>query len=161
MSIASRINEMTEHLRNDWNSINKLGLKAKKLPDEYKQVEYIESSGTQYIDTGFAPNKNTRTVIDFMPTYSSGSLFIFGSRLGYNNSTYDLYTYSNKFRDGYAYTNYGGVSSEPFPKSANKRYLFDKNKNHSIMYEDNVQFYDHTFTEQTINSGSNIFLFGN
>ena len=26
MSIASRINEMTEHLRNDWNSIDKLGL---------------------------------------------------------------------------------------------------------------------------------------
>lgn len=26
MSIASRINEMTEHLRNDWDSINKLGL---------------------------------------------------------------------------------------------------------------------------------------
>ena len=158
MSIASRINEMTEHLRNDWNSINKLGLKAKKLPDEYKQVEYIESSGTQYIDTGFVPNQNTRTVIDFMPT-STSSPFIFGSRLGYNNA-YDLYTFSNKFRDDYANTNYGNESSQPFPKSANKRYLFDKNKNHSIMYEENVQFYDHTFTEKTINLSFNMFLFG-
>ena len=159
MSIASRINEMTEHLRNDWNSINKLGLKTKKLPDEYKQVEYIESSGTQYIDTGFVPNQNTRTVIDFMPT-STSSPFIFGSRLGYNNNAYDLYTFSNKFRDDYANTNYGNESSQPFPKSANKRYLFDKNKNHSIMYEENVQFYDHTFTEKTINLSFNMFLFG-
>ena len=159
MSIASRINEMTEHLRKNWDSINKLGLKTKKLPDEYRQVEYIESSGTQYIDTGFAPNQNTRTVIDFMPT-SAGSLFIFGSRLGYNNNAYDLYTFANKFRDDYANTNYGNNTSENFPKVENKRYLFDKNKNHSIMYEENVQFYDHTFNGQTINLSFNMFLFG-
>ena len=159
MSIASRINEMTEHLRNDWNSINKLGLKAKKLPDEYRQVEYIASSGTQYIDTGFVPNQNTRTVIDFMLT-SAGSPFIFGSRLGYNNNAYDLYTFANKFRDDYVNTNYGNNTSENFPKVENKRYLFDKNKNHSIMYEENVQFYDHTFNGQTINLSFNMFLFG-
>ena len=130
------------------------------LPSGYTQVDYIESSGTQYIDTGFAPNQNTRTVIDFTPTYSSGSLFIFGSRLGWANNSYDLYTFSNKFRDDYANTNYGNNTSENFPKVENKRYLFDKNKNHSIMYEENIQFYDHTFTEKTINSSFNMLLFG-
>ena len=38
------------------------------LPSGYTQYEYIESSGTQYIDTGFKPNQNTRTVIDFQAT---------------------------------------------------------------------------------------------
>lgn len=30
----------------------------------YSEVEYIQSSGTQYIDTGFKPNQNTRVVMD-------------------------------------------------------------------------------------------------
>ena len=30
--------------------------KSRILPEEYQQVEYIESTGTEYIDTGFKPN---------------------------------------------------------------------------------------------------------
>ena len=30
-----------------------------RLPDEYQEVEYIESTGTQYIDTKYVPNKDT------------------------------------------------------------------------------------------------------
>ena len=35
------------------------------LPSGYTQLEYIQASGTQYIDTGFAPNQDSRVVIDF------------------------------------------------------------------------------------------------
>jgi hypothetical protein len=34
------------------------------LPDGYTQLQYIESSGTQYIDTGFKPNQDTAIVMD-------------------------------------------------------------------------------------------------
>ena len=34
------------------------------LPSGYKQLEYIQSTGTQYIDTGFAPNQDTRIILD-------------------------------------------------------------------------------------------------
>ena len=34
--------------------------KNKLLPDEYQQVEYIESTGTQYIDTNFKGNQDTK-----------------------------------------------------------------------------------------------------
>ena len=46
-----------------------------------KELEYIESSGTEYIDTGFKPNQNTRVVMQFEPTaaYSSITAF-FGVR---------------------------------------------------------------------------------
>lgn len=35
-----------------------------RLPEDYTQLEYIQSSGTQWIDTGFKPNQNTRVVAD-------------------------------------------------------------------------------------------------
>ena len=34
--------------------------KVKLLPDEFRQVEYIESTGTQYINTRFMPNVNKK-----------------------------------------------------------------------------------------------------
>ena len=34
------------------------------LPEGYMQLEYIESSGSQRIDTGFQPNQNSRVLID-------------------------------------------------------------------------------------------------
>lgn len=34
------------------------------LPSGYKRVEFIQSSGTQYIDSGFKPNQDTRVVMD-------------------------------------------------------------------------------------------------
>lgn len=36
-----------------------------KLPSGYTELEYIQSSGTQYIDTGFKPNQDTRVVTKF------------------------------------------------------------------------------------------------
>ena len=35
-----------------------------RLPQGYQEVEYIESSGTQYIDTGFLVNKNDNYVLE-------------------------------------------------------------------------------------------------
>ena len=34
------------------------------LPDGYTKLEYLQSSGTQYIDTGVYPNQDTRVVCD-------------------------------------------------------------------------------------------------
>ena len=51
------------------------------LPSGYKRLEYIQSSGTQYVDTEFKPNYNTRLVMDFEPTSAYSSINgIFGVR---------------------------------------------------------------------------------
>ena len=51
------------------------------LPSGFKKLEYIQSSGTQYIDTGFKPNNNTKVVIDFELTENTGKhQIIFGAR---------------------------------------------------------------------------------
>ena len=53
------------------------------LPDGYTQLEYIESSGTQYIDTGIKGNGTTKVHINaryYTTTSAGGSGRIFGSR---------------------------------------------------------------------------------
>ena len=35
-----------------------------ELPDGYTQLEYIESTGTQYINTGINPDQDTRAIVD-------------------------------------------------------------------------------------------------
>lgn len=62
-------------------------VEKKKLPDGYTQVEYIESTGTQYIDTGFKPNQDTRVVMDF-DNITGGSEFFFGARTDVHNLTF-------------------------------------------------------------------------
>lgn len=51
------------------------------LPEGYTQLEYIQSTGTQYINTGFKPANTTKVVADFEMTANSGShQMIFGER---------------------------------------------------------------------------------
>lgn len=57
--------------------------------DFYEEVEYIESSGTQYIDSGYKPNYTTCIDTVFSIT-SSAANFIFGTR---TNATINAYTY--------------------------------------------------------------------
>jgi hypothetical protein len=54
------------------------------LPSGYTELEYIESTGTQYIDTGFSPDANTR--VDWQGQLISGSSgVLLGARVGNSN----------------------------------------------------------------------------
>lgn len=44
-----------------------------RLPEGYTEVEYIESSGTQYINTGIKPNATTKLSMDIEPLTSGSS----------------------------------------------------------------------------------------
>ena len=54
------------------------------VPKEYQKVEYIESTGTQYIDTGYVPKTNTKLELDLSfngdfkdyDTYGGGVAFL-------------------------------------------------------------------------------------
>lgn len=50
----------------------------KGLPAGYKRLDYIETTGTQYIDTGFYPNQDSRAIIELM--YIKTSDGAYGSR---------------------------------------------------------------------------------
>lgn len=67
------------------------------LPAEYQQVEYIQSTGTQYIDTGYTPNSNTNIIFDF--EYESGTsdkyIPILGQRINYTEKLFVLWVNSS------------------------------------------------------------------
>ncbi len=63
------------------------------LPEGYTQIEYIEASGTQYIDTGFKPNQNTKFEVD-MDITNTGCP-VFGARTAYLNKAFVLFWASN------------------------------------------------------------------
>ena len=69
------------------------------LPIEYRQVEYIESTGTQYIDTEIMPNQNTGFDVEFLTknkfNMTSGEFgSIFGAREGSSVNELQLSSYS-------------------------------------------------------------------
>ena len=56
----------------------------KEFNDKYVKLDYIESTGTQYIDTGYVPTPNTR--IEMSYDASASAKWIFGSRTAANNA---------------------------------------------------------------------------
>lgn len=84
--------------------------KSSGLPYEYQKVEYIESSGTQYIDTGITGTQNTKVDIDFQSTATTyGSFLPFGARSGASNNCFAIWassaTIGSNLRIGFDSTN--------------------------------------------------------
>lgn len=119
------------------------------LPDGYTQVEYIESSGTQYIDTGFTPNSNSRMVLDFAATDVSGTNNIAGSRNSTTSKAFTFSTTSGNWRIGY------NTSSPQTSVSADTaRHTADLNKN--VLSLDGEVIY--TATEATFTGYASIYI---
>ena len=74
------------------------------LPNGYTQLEYIESTGTQWIDTGIAPSNNTGLIIDFQYTNSDSTEEII---IGALNPNFLIDRYSGNF--AYAYRPESGL----------------------------------------------------
>lgn len=99
------------------------------LPSGYTQLEYIESSGKQYINTGVVPTPNTRAVIDAQITaQTAASAAYLGERSGSggtDKTAYELWSMSTG----------ANVTSDFFGNRVSKtmstigtRVLIDKNK---------------------------------
>lgn len=95
------------------------------LPSGYTRVEYIQSSGTQYINTGFVPNGNSRIVIDFQQTDTATS-GLFGARGGVSSNCFCAWVV-----DGTSINpQYGSVAytAKPISLSTTTRRIVDMNK---------------------------------
>ena len=77
------------------------------LPSGYMQAEYIETSGTQYFDTGYIPNQNTRLVMDVYPLSISDSLVgtaykgLFGCRRAMNTDAFGIWIRADGIKPNY------------------------------------------------------------
>lgn len=99
------------------------------LPDEYTELEYIESTGAQWIDTGFSPNQDTRTVVDFELTTAYSSIrAIFGVRDTSSSTAANQFAFWNTSNSSFR-SDYFGTSRPISGLDAQNRYVVDKNKN--------------------------------
>ena len=80
---------------------------ASVLPEGYTQLTHIESSGTQYIDTGFMPNQDTKVVMHYHSSGIPSERVLFGARTAYKNTSYSIW-----IQDSYFQTDYGNNANK-------------------------------------------------
>lgn len=127
---------------------------VRDLPSGYTQVEYLESSGTQYIDTGFIPNNNTRLIAQ-MKLEAGYSYTALGAR---TSATSNAFAFGAS-KNGYYVSQYGNTSSANAILSTDLNttdpFVIDKNKHLTYFNGDLV----HTATESTFNAPYPMTLF--
>lgn len=94
------------------------------LPSGYKQLEYIQSTGTQYINTGFQPNQNTRVTATAYLTPSDAGTWLFGARNASSDSTFGFLSYENAYR-----SDYNTDQNKTIQATYSDPFEIDKNKN--------------------------------
>lgn len=126
-----------------------------RLPDEYQEVEYIQSTGTQYINTNYKITPNTEIIVDGM--IIGNGYFATAGRAGYymsgiygNSSTSKICA---KWRNG-ASSNLTIATSEDIGEN---RHTFKLNK--TAFYMDNVNIGDFNST-YNFSATDDIYIFG-
>lgn len=95
------------------------------LPSGYVKLEYLESDGKQYIDTGFYANNNTRIIVDCLTkSVVDAGTFPFGARTSYVSTAFCPALLPNQL-----FYNYGNDYKFLSYNGTNKRLLIDSNKN--------------------------------
>ena len=98
------------------------------VPDGYTQLEYIESTGTQYIDLNIVPTNHT-----FEIQYDSGSYNndekLFGTEAGYQYYSFTLY--SNKYFWGLN----GSQTSGGTWSAGKKTLLYNSGSNYGVIQD--------------------------
>lgn len=97
---------------------------SSRVPAGYTQVEYLKSTGTQYINVGFKPNQDTRIVLDVNSPLVSGPVWLFGARTAADSKTYNFLCQGSKYR-----SDYNDNSSTSLTINPSGRFEIDKDKN--------------------------------
>lgn len=98
------------------------------LPSGYTRLDYIEATGTQYINTEFIPNGNSRIVMDCEPTSVDNTFGFFCARTATSatdTTANVLFCISGKYRKDF----YGTSKATSGAYAAGKRITIDSNKN--------------------------------
>lgn len=113
-----------------WKDLQNGSILIPLIPIGYTPLEYIEGTGTQYINTQFIPTGNTRVLLDFETDTSDSQALFCGGRTaasGTDKQTFTaFYSVNNKKtirRDYYGTSKTSTITYNP------GRILFDANKN--------------------------------
>lgn len=114
----------------------------------YQWLDYIESTGTQYINTGFKPDSNSRIVIKAL---NSSYYSVYGTN--YSGAAFNLTASSSN--GGVVYFYWGGAGASTMTNYINQVHTFEQNKN--VCYVDGATY--HTYTNSSWSCPVPIFLF--
>ena len=123
------------------------------FPQDFTKLEYIESNGSQALDTGYNPNNNTRVVLDYNLTQLTGKwMGIFAAR--------DLNGYANQYaywsnETGVYRSNYSGETGILFGSQNTNRHVIDKDK--AVLKEDGIVVASHPAATFSCNYSLHIF----
>ena len=121
------------------------------LPSDYIQLEYIQSSGSQYINTGFKPNQDTKIsiTVDFP---LSGTTWLYGSRTSAGSNSFGFLCESgSRYRFDYA------SSTNELATKPTGKFTIDSDKNKCYINGELV----FTATYTTFASPVNMYIFNN
>lgn len=97
---------------------------GKRLPEGHNELKWIESTGTQYIDSGFIPNQDTRLVGEFEATSMRNYRFPFGVR---TSTTTNAFAVASGLTQ--VFYNYGTTFAFANYSNTYERMVIDANKN--------------------------------
>ena len=90
-----------------------------------RRIEYVEGTGTQWIDTGYTPTPSTRTVMDFQFTDTTAQARVFG--IGIGDLIYTAYINGNGYY-GYSLADTGTwMAIDALNRVDMERHLYDFN----------------------------------
>ena len=103
------------------------------LPQGFTRVEYLQSTGTQYIDTGFIPNQDTRVVMKLkLSSVGTGGFAICGARQNSTSKAYSL----QRMATGQWGGGYGDTTSGSSTAVDTNIHILTKDKN--VLYLDDT-----------------------
>jgi len=128
---------------------------AHRLPDEYQEVEYIQSSGKQYLEIDFKANQDTKTKAKFqvINTTDSGEV-LFGSRI---SSTRDFYGFN--WMGGPNFYIYNSYYNNPRTKVGINTEIHTLFKDKGVLYLDDAIIHTNTNTT-SFTTPYNMIIFG-
>ena len=125
------------------------------LGKDYQQLEYLEATGNQYINTGFIPNNNTHIQI----TYKSKTnelKALFGARAASNRSVFTAWIQEGNIYTHYGDRDYNAIS--PISGDTSQKFVYNQNKNiGTVLFNNNVEG-SAISNEALFNSGCNLTL---
>ena len=120
------------------------------LPAEYQQVEYIKSTGTQYIDTGFIPNSNT-TIEMKASNVPTSTACLYCARTDYKENTFSAFLINgSSLRVDYYDTQYEKLMTV----TSDTAYIYKQDKNLIYINEELIK----TLTETEFDTMYNMYL---
>lgn len=129
-----------------------VGITLPTLPTGYTQIQYIQSSGTQYINTGFAPKATTRTIMKADVTAVSEFSAFFGTRNANSQTASQSYLAAASSSTQYRSDYFGSALSIDVNTTV-RMITVDKNKNVCMFNNDTI-----TNRSSVASASTNMFL---